>query len=86
MPLPGVVTVDVDGRACVYSPLRNEVLFLNQSASDIWWLLDGELDVAGLVATLALAHGVDPAALVADVQRALSTFADAGLIERPDSP
>lgn len=82
-PLPGVVTVDVDGRACVYSPLRNEMLVLNQSASDVWWLADGELDENGIVDLLARVHDVDRPALAADVRETLATFAEAGLIAGP---
>lgn len=84
-PVLSAVTVDVDGRACVYSPTRNEVLFLNQSASDIWWLLESTLDVPGLVDALAHAYGVDPEVLAADVHQALAVFADAGLID-PGAP
>jgi hypothetical protein len=78
--LPGVTTVELDGRALIQTADRREVLALNQTASDVWWLADGENDLHGIVTVLAQRYHTTPEAIGADVGDVLRTFADARLI------
>lgn len=82
-PFEDVTEVEVDGRACLYSPRATDVVLLNQTASDVWFLCDGSLTVEQVVDRLATAYTVDAAAIDADVRAAVRSFHDAGLMPPP---
>ena len=79
--LPGVNSLDVDGRIVALPPGGPEVMFFNDTASAVWRLADGTRTLEQLVAELADAYGVEAAAIADDVQRVLADFARAGLME-----
>jgi hypothetical protein len=82
-PLDGVTEVEVDGQACLFSPVTNQVLLLNQTASDVWYLCDGTMTLAAVVQRLADVYDVPPNRLRADVRSAVESFVDAGLLSWP---
>jgi hypothetical protein len=53
---------------------------LNETASDIWRLADGEHDLDGLVRLLAEAYGVDGAAIRPEVEEAVATLRVEGFL------
>ena len=75
-----MVSVDLDGLISAYSPLKDEVVFLNATASDVWRLADGEHTVDEVAALLAAAYARDAGALRGDVARLLADLAEAGLL------
>lgn len=82
-PAPGVTAVDIDGRFSVYNPLSQRVLTLNETASDVWRLCDGESDVASIVAALAAAYGQPVDAIHEAVVETISLFTAEGLLRDP---
>jgi hypothetical protein len=81
--LSGVVTIDIDHRIVALSPDRDHVMFLNQTASDVWRLADGGRTFDELVSELAAAYGTRPDAIADDVWQALASFSDSGLMANP---
>lgn len=81
--VPGVVEADVDGEACLHSPTSGEVLMLNQTASDVWFLCDGSLTLTQIVDRLAQAYDVAPEEIASDVAAIIDQFGDAGLLSAP---
>lgn len=59
---------------------------LNPTAHALLDACDGTTDLGGLVASWAAATDADPAAVRADVEAALRTFAELGLVGRTDPP
>lgn len=84
-PESNVTEVEVDGRACLLSPLNHDVVVLNQSASDVWYLCDGTESVLQITERLARAYGVTANEISADVEAAVRSFRAAGLIPVSDN-
>lgn len=82
-PLPGVVAVDLDGRVTVYCPQANDVLILNETASAVWRLLDGNRSSEEIVESLAHDYGLPSPAIAADVESTVDFFVTNGLIASP---
>ena len=78
-----ISAMEIDGLISLYSPPRRELLALNETASDMWRLCDGEHDLQGVVERLSSAYGVEPAAIEDDVRGALRTLVDLGLLPAP---
>lgn len=72
--------MDVDGRVTAYAPGSEHVLFLNETASDVWRLLDGAHSLEEIVDLLASAYGVGASEITAEVRATLSSFVAAGLV------
>ncbi len=83
-PVDGVTEVDLDGRICLYAPGEDQMLFLNDTASDVWRLANGELTLEELVDLLAVSYGRDPHTIVADVHVAIRELRHAGVL--PSAP
>jgi hypothetical protein len=83
--LAEVTQIEVDGLVSVFSPVTEKVVLLNDTATDVWHLCDGEHDVAGIVRLLATAYGVDPAVIEQDVLTTVRSFVESGLIPDPGS-
>jgi uncharacterized membrane protein YkvA (DUF1232 family) len=79
-PVEGATEVEVDGRVSAFSPLTRQIVVLNDTASDIWRLADGEHDLEAIVALLAAAYSVAPEDIEADVRHAVDELVDAGLL------
>lgn len=81
--LSDVVTIDIDGRIVALSPDRDHVMFLNETASDVWRLADGRRTFDELVTEVAALYGAEVDAIAGDVRQALASFSDAGLMPNP---
>jgi hypothetical protein len=66
------VDLSIDGQGPAYS--------LNATAGLIWLTIDGRLDVAGIIADLALETGVPADQIAPDVRGSVATFAAQGLV------
>ena len=80
----GVVTFD--GETVVYDPLRAAVHYLNATASIVFALCDGTTPVGQTTNEIAEAYGVSAAQVEEDVQAALVSFAERGLLENGKAP
>jgi hypothetical protein len=79
-PTPQVREREVDGNLVLFDAATSQALFLNDTASDVWRLLDGELDLAGVVTTLARAYGVEPDAIEPDVEGVVTRLCELRLL------
>jgi hypothetical protein len=79
-PLTGATEVEVDGRVSVFSPLTRQVMMLNDTASDVWRLADGEHDLDEVTTLLATAYSVEVEDISDDVRATVQRFVDAGLL------
>lgn len=82
-PVPGVTSLEIDGRVVALPPGGPEVMFFNDTASAVWRLADGTRTFDELVGELAQAYSADVATIAADVRRILDDFARAGLMTEP---
>ena len=64
----------------VYNSERDEVIALNQTATEIWELCDGTRDVAQVAGVLAERYGVEPALLLPDVATLVEALRARGLL------
>ena len=79
-PAAHVVESEVDGRVSLYDPQSEEVLVLNESASDVWRLSDGSQTLEQMVVLLAKAYGVEPASIDDEVVETVRGFRERGLL------
>ena len=81
-----LTVVDVDGCVSVYSPHSQQVLSLNETASEIWRLIGHEhCGTDQVVSLLATRYAVQPEAIRADVERVVSLFENEGLYDDEDA-
>jgi Coenzyme PQQ synthesis protein D (PqqD) len=86
-PSHDVTVSDLDGRVVVFNPKTGRVASLNETASDIWRLLDGRRDVDQIAVELAQRYGVAIQDIRADVAATLEQLGAEGLIDpRPSAP
>lgn len=81
---PQVREREVEDDLVLYDPASRQAVFLNGPASDVWRLLDGELDLAGVIDTLADAYDVAPEAIEADVLQVVRRLRALRLLPNPD--
>jgi hypothetical protein len=79
-PADAVREVEVDGCLSLYRRDVDHVVVLNETASDVWRLADGTLHDDEIVALLALAYGVRPATIDAEVRATLSRLVTEGFL------
>lgn len=79
-PIPGATEVEIHERVSVYSPVTNSVVMLNETAGDVWRLVDGARSLEEIISLLAAAYGVESASIAADVASAIDSFVAAGLL------
>lgn len=84
-PQRAVTEVEVDGRISVYSPSRQELVALNETASDVWRLCDGHHDLPSIVSLLAASYRVQPGVIAGDVESTVGEFVALGLLPAPDA-
>ena len=80
-PRPNLLETEVDGDISIYDPGSERVVVLNQTASDVWRLTDGQHTINEIVELLARAYQVDVHSISDDVGQAVEGFGDAGLID-----
>lgn len=79
-PAPHVVESEVDGHISLYDAEGQEVLVLNETASDVWRLSDGEHTLDEIVSLLAQAYAVAPDDIRADVTETVELWRAKGLL------
>lgn len=80
-PRPNLLETEVDGDISIYDPGSERVVVLNQTASDVWRLTDGQHTIDEIAELLARAYQVDVHSISDDVGQAVEGFVDAGLID-----
>ena len=81
----GTTEVELDGRIHVYSPATQQLVALNDTASDVWRLCDGEHTAEDIVDLLSRSYDVDPDTIRADVGAALDEFVGLALLPAPSA-
>lgn len=81
--LEAVATLELDGRIVALTPDRTDVVFLNDTASDVWRLVDGTRNLPQIVAELAEAYEVSQDVIADDVRAVIDRFVGSGLIADP---
>ncbi|MCB1250925.1 MAG: PqqD family peptide modification chaperone [Acidimicrobiales bacterium] len=79
-PSPGVLAATIGDELVLYDPDRGRAHRLNRSAAAVWEGLQAGLSGDELVAVLADAFAVDPAAVATDVATMLDVLAGEGLV------
>ena len=80
---PDTTELELDGRIHVYSPVTQQLVALNETASDVWRLCDGEHTADELVDLLSRSYQVAAEIIRADVVAALAQFVELGLLPAP---
>jgi hypothetical protein len=75
-----ILETEVDGEVSLYDPRSESVLVLNQSASDVWRLCDGEQTLEEIVRLLAVAYQVRPEDIRSDVELAVRNIIEEGFL------
>ena len=79
-PGPTVVETEIEGCLALFHPHKAQVLVLNETASDVWRLIDGQLTLEAIVLALSRAYGVEPDAIRADVGRTVVLLRTPGFL------
>lgn len=79
-PAPHVVETEVEGEVSLYDPRREEVAFLNETASRIWRLADGTRTLKELIEELAGTYGISPDEIRPQVTETVRGLVDQGLL------
>ena len=80
----GVVEREVEGCFALLCADGDRVLVLNETASDLWRLIDGDLTLDVIVDLLSHAYGVEPRLIYNDVERTVNLLRDNGLLSVAD--
>jgi hypothetical protein len=80
-PAARIVESEVDGNVSLYDPEAEEVLVLNQTASDVWRLCDGSETLDQIVKLLARAYGVEPSEIHGEVVETVKGFRERKLLD-----
>jgi hypothetical protein len=70
----------VRGEISLYDPHTESVLVLNQTASDVWRLSDGEHSLEEIVELLGAAYGMNPDQIRADVKSTVVRIIEEGFL------
>jgi hypothetical protein len=74
------VVSDVDGRIALFLPSMQQAAVLNETASDVWRLCDGDHDLDEIIELLATAYATTPAAIGDDVAATVERFEREGFL------
>ncbi len=80
-PCPDVLETEMGADLSLYHPGREEVTLLNETAADVWRLLDGATPLGRIVELLAAAYEIQPEQIADDVAATVLRLAEAGLVE-----
>ena len=75
-----VAYVVVDGEAVLWSVDPEAMHVLNPTASLVWQLLDGDVDIAELAADIAESAGADPTEVRSDIDTLVSQLTEQRLL------
>ena len=84
-PQHAVTELEVDGRISVYSPSAQQLVALNETASDVWRLCDGDHDLQSIINLLATSYAVQPSVIAGDVKGTVDQLVALGLLVAPDA-
>jgi Coenzyme PQQ synthesis protein D (PqqD) len=73
---------DVGTELSLYDPSTERVVVLNQTASDIWRLLDGHTSTEQIVDLLATFYRTEANTIRKDVESVLAKFEEEGLVDQ----
>ena len=79
-PAVGARAVEIDGRISVYSPSTQDLVSLNDTASDVWRLCDGEHPLDQIVELLARNYGTTADIIGDQVAGAVDDLVSLGLL------
>jgi len=79
-PWPWVASVELDGEVVLYDEDTGRVHLLNESASIVWQLLDGESTIEQIGRDVAGAAGVEPLEVISQVIDLVRMLAGVGVI------
>lgn len=85
-PAPHVVESEVGGNISLYDSATEEVLVLNETASDVWRLCDGSQTLDEVVKLLARSYRVEPSDIHAEVVETVQGFRERGLLADGPAP
>ena len=77
---PGYRAELLDGEFMLYSEAQTRAVYLNESASLVWQLIDGKRPVTEIVELLSKAYDVAPDAMREDVAGAIRELMDHGAV------
>lgn len=80
-PCPQVLETEMGADLSLYHPGREEVTLLNETAADVWRLLDGETPLGDIVELLAAAYRTRPDLIAPEVSETIDRLIEAGLVE-----
>lgn len=80
-PSSHILETEIADEISLYDPTTEQVVVLNQTASDVWRLCDGESDIEDIVRLLAGAYGVRGDEIRAEIEETIRSFQDQGLFE-----
>lgn len=83
-PTARVTQREIKGCIALLHPETNEVLVLNETATDIWHLSDGTMDLNGIVEALAKSYRVHGGTIHDDVERTVLSLLEHGFITISD--
>jgi|tagenome__1003787_1003787.scaffolds.fasta_scaffold17310105_1 hypothetical protein len=78
---PGFIVEEMDGECLLYRQTNHRVVHLNETATVIWKLCDGNRSAADITAVLANEYPGSQAEIVADVTETVALLLDQGVIE-----
>lgn len=79
-PVPQILETELDGEISLYDPENENVTILNDTASDVWLLCDGEHSAEEIVNLLASSYGVNADQIRDEVTRTIDEFIETGLL------
>ena len=82
-PAARIIEREIAGCLALFHPDTAEVLVLNETASDVWRLIDGELTLESIVLALARTYGVEAGAIRDDVGRTVDFLRNNGFLVTP---
>ena len=80
-PRSHILETEIDEEISLYDPRNEQVVVLNQTASDVWRLSDGECDLEEIVRLLSVAYGVAAEDIRGEVEDTVRSLQGQGLLE-----
>lgn len=82
-PPPEVIETEVRGDISLYDAKREKVLVLNETASDVWRLCDGEQTFDQIVHLLARAYSVPAETIRPEIEQTIRRLVEEGFLPKP---
>lgn len=81
----GVVARELDGSFCLVDTETWQVAVLNETASDLWRLVQSGCSLDEIVDTLAAGYGAEPTSISADIRVTLDELSAGGFLAAPSA-